>query len=134
MNINPTGSPGAPPVATPASPQPKSNEAITRAIAEAQAGKSQAAVRAKEPPAQSVKASAEASRQELEEATKRVQQFLEAKTSSLKFSIDEQSGVRIVRVIDNETKDVIRQIPSEEMVAIARALESLQGLLVRQKA
>ena len=34
----------------------------------------------------------------------------------------------------NDTKDVIRQIPSEEMVAIARALESLQGLLVKQKA
>ena len=133
MNIQPTGSPGAPPVA-PASPQPKNNEAITRAIAEAQAGKTQAVAQNKEPPAQSVKATAEASRQELEEATKRVQQFLEPKASSLKFSIDEQSGVRIVRVIDNATKDVIRQIPSEEMVAIARALESLQGLLVKQKA
>lgn len=134
MNIQPTGSPGAPVPVSPASPQPKNNEAITRAIAEAQAGKSQAVTQQKEPPAQSVKATAEASRQELEEATKRVQQFLEPKTSSLKFSIDETSGVRIVRVIDNETKDVIRQIPSEEMVAIARALESLQGLLVKQKA
>lgn len=134
MNINPAGSPGAPPVSIPTSPQPKSNEAITRAIAEAQAGRTQSAVQTKEPPAQAVKAGAEASRQALEEATKRVQQFLEPKTSSLKFSIDDQSGVRIVRVIDNETKDVIRQIPSEEMVAIARALESLQGLLVRQKA
>lgn len=133
MSIQPTATPGAPPPASLPSSQPR-NEAISRAIAEAQAGRAQSAEPVATPPAKSVKATHEASRQALEEATAKVQQFLEAKTSSLNFSIDEQSGIRVVKVIDNETKDVIRQIPSEEMLSIARALESLQGLLVRQKA
>ena len=32
------------------------------------------------------------------------------------------------------TNEVIRQIPSEEMLEIAKALDRLQGLLVKQKA
>lgn len=131
MSIQATGAAGAPPPASPVQPR---NEAISRAIAEAQAGRAQAAAQPAEQPAKTVKATQEASRQALEEATEKVRQFLEPRTSSLNFSIDEQSGVRVVKVIDNQTKDVIRQIPSEEMLAIARALESLQGLLVRQQA
>ena len=40
----------------------------------------------------------------------------------------------MVKVVDQSTKEVIRQIPSEEMLAIAKALDSLKGLLVRQTA
>ena len=40
----------------------------------------------------------------------------------------------IVKVMDNATKEVIRQIPSVEMLAIAKALDKIQGLLIKQKA
>lgn len=48
------------------------------------------------------------------------------------FSIDEDAGF-MVKVIDRTSRDVIRQIPSEEVIAIARALDKLQGLFVRDK-
>ena len=55
-------------------------------------------------------------------------------SSSLQFSIDDETGKTIVKVMDAETKEVIKQIPSEEMVAISKALDQLKGLLIQQKA
>ena len=55
-------------------------------------------------------------------------------SSSLEFSVDHDSGRTIVRVVDTETKDVIRQIPNEETLAISKSLDKLQGLLIQQKA
>jgi len=40
----------------------------------------------------------------------------------------------VVKVVDLETKEVIRQIPSPEVLEIAKAVDQLQGLLIRQKA
>jgi len=54
--------------------------------------------------------------------------------ADLRFSMDEDSGKLIVRVVDTATKEVIRQIPSEESLAISQSIEKLQGLLVKQKA
>jgi flagellar protein FlaG len=48
----------------------------------------------------------------------------------LHFSIDEASGKTIVKVIDRESDKVIRQIPTEEMLALARRLESDNSALI----
>jgi flagellar protein FlaG len=55
-------------------------------------------------------------------------------SQNLQFSVDHDSGQVIVKVIDGETNTVIRQIPSEEVLAISKALEKLQGLIIKQKA
>jgi len=52
----------------------------------------------------------------------------------LKFTVDDKTGTVVVRVVDTETDQLIRQIPSEEMLAIARNMEQMQGLLVRREA
>jgi flagellar protein FlaG len=52
----------------------------------------------------------------------------------IEFSVDDSSGKAVLRVIDSQTNAVLRQIPGEEVLAIARALERTQGLLVQQKA
>jgi flagellar protein FlaG len=77
---------------------------------------------------------AEPTREEFATAAKKVQSFVEQRTSELQFSIDEGSGVQVVRVLDRSTKEVIRQIPSQEVLEIAQALEKLQGILLKQKA
>ena len=51
--------------------------------------------------------------------------------SELQFSVDNATGKTIVRVVDGDTGEVIRQMPSKEMIEIAKALDRLQGLLVR---
>lgn len=74
------------------------------------------------------------SRDELEKAVKDVGEFVKTVNNSLQFSIDEDLGLTVVKVIDTGTDEVIRQIPSEEMMSIAKALGSIKGLLVQQKA
>jgi flagellar protein FlaG len=56
--------------------------------------------------------------------------------NGLEFQIDQSSGRTLVKILDKETNTVVRQIPSEEMLTIAHALDRMQGRggLVRQKA
>ncbi|MDR0577049.1 MAG: flagellar protein FlaG [Candidatus Accumulibacter sp.] len=72
--------------------------------------------------------------EELDEATEKIQEFVNTVASEIKFSIDEDSGRTVVKVIDRSTQEVIRQIPSQEVLDLAQALDKLQGLLIRQKA
>ena len=71
---------------------------------------------------------------QLKESTEKLNKFVQGYASELKFSVDEDSGIGLVKVIDTQSKEVIRQLPSEEVVAIAQSIEKLQGLLLRQKA
>jgi flagellar protein FlaG len=72
--------------------------------------------------------------EELQTAVEKIQEFIRKTASDIEFSIDDDSGRTVVKVIDRETKDIIRQIPSQEMLDLAQALDKLQGLLIRQKA
>lgn len=74
------------------------------------------------------------SAENLSSAVKAVNDFVSSVNSDLKFSVDNDTGKTIVKVVDKNTDEVIRQVPSEEMMAIAKALDSIKGLLVKQKA
>jgi len=71
---------------------------------------------------------------QLDEAVKVVNDFVGLVNNSLHFSVDDDTGKTVVKVIDIGTKELIRQIPSEEMLAIAKALDGIKGLLLHQKA
>lgn len=71
---------------------------------------------------------------EVQKAVNRAQEVLGRTTSALKFAVDGDTGTVVVKVVDTETDQVIRQIPSEEMLTIARNMERLQGLLVKREA
>lgn len=58
---------------------------------------------------------------------------LRAAASTVEFTVAQDTGKTIVRVIDQLTQEVIRQIPSEEMIDIAKAIDRMQGLLVRAR-
>ena len=61
-------------------------------------------------------------------------QHLATQASSLEFSVNKDDGHTIVRVVDRETQKLIRQIPSEEAIAISRSLDRMQGFLLKMKA
>jgi flagellar protein FlaG len=48
--------------------------------------------------------------------------------------MDKDIGRTIVKVVDKVTAEIIRQIPSEEMLALARSTGRLKGVLVNDKA
>lgn len=70
----------------------------------------------------------------LKQALKDIENAVQAKANNLQFSIDDSTGKTVVRVIDSSTGDTIRQFPSEEALAIARDIERMQGLLVKDSA
>jgi flagellar protein FlaG len=65
--------------------------------------------------------------EELTGAVEQLNGYLEGTHRGLRFSIDDDSGRTIVRVVDVETDEVIRQIPSEEMLAVIRHFSELTG-------
>ena len=70
----------------------------------------------------------------VEDAVKRISDFVAPTQSEISFSIDEVSGVQVVKIMDSQSNEVIRQFPSKEAIEIARALDKLQGLLIKDKA
>lgn len=71
---------------------------------------------------------------QLSEAVERLNKMVQNMSPDLEFSVDEDSERTIVKVVDQKTKEIIRQIPSKETIEIAQALGRIQGLLIRQKA
>ena len=72
---------------------------------------------------------AEVAPEQLEEAVASVNEFVQSFSRSLQFNIDDNSGDTVVRVVDQETNDVVRQIPSEEILAISQRIQDLNEQL-----
>lgn len=70
--------------------------------------------------------------EQVQKAMKEVQQAVEATSpNSLQFAIDHDSGKTVVKITDVKTGELIRQIPSEEMLELARSLDKMQGKLLQ---
>jgi flagellar protein FlaG len=77
---------------------------------------------------------AKPSPQEVQQATDAINKALERSDQSVRFSIDHDTGTTMVTVVDSSTNEVIRQMPSEEVISIARSIDRLQGILLKNKA
>lgn len=79
------------------------------------------------------------------------QALQQSSNKNLEFSIDAESNKTVVKLVDNQTGDIIRQYPSEATLAISKAITQMQeqlqqatlaktqppsspGLLVKQRA
>jgi len=71
---------------------------------------------------------------QVDEAVEAIQRSITSNATNLRFSVDKGSGRTVVRIMDTETKQLIRQIPNEEVMQIARALDRMQGMLLNGKA
>lgn len=61
----------------------------------------------------------------LETAAKRVADYLQKSSSDLEFGVDKDTGQYYFKVINPETHETIRQVPTEEMLAMAKRLREL---------
>jgi flagellar protein FlaG len=85
-------------------------------------------------PLQSVKAVSHAEEEEkLKDAADKANEFVSSFNQELQFSVDKDTDKMIVKVVDKQTGDVIRQIPSKEMLEIVKALDTIHGLIIRKK-
>ncbi|MCP4431754.1 MAG: flagellar protein FlaG [Gammaproteobacteria bacterium] len=78
---------------------------------------------------QETRQSREDATQRLEESVSQLNELVQSVQRDLQFSIDEFSGDTVIKVLDTKTAEVIRQIPSEEVLALTQNLESLKGVL-----
>ena len=82
----------------------------------------------------------ELSQEALEKVVSQLNAYIQNTQRDVDFSVDDATGRVVVRVVDSVSEEVIRQIPSEEMLAISRHLvESLEteqpkGFLIELKA
>ena len=63
----------------------------------------------------------------VEQAVSQVNEFVQNLNRDLQFTVDEDSGRTVIKVLDTETKQVIRQIPPEELLRIANYLFDAKG-------
>lgn len=70
--------------------------------------------------------SSERQDRDIELAVQEVQSFLQVQNRNLDFSFDENSNRSVVTVKDSSSGDVIRQIPSDEVLRLAERIQDLQ--------
>jgi flagellar protein FlaG len=51
----------------------------------------------------------------------------------LRFNKDEDTGVQVIQVVDADSGKLVRQIPPEELLNIAKALREIKGLMVSKE-
>ncbi len=73
--------------------------------------------------------------EQLKSVVENINKALKQSNKSLEFSVDTETKKQLVKLVDTETGDVIRQFPSEDALAISRAIDQFQkGLLLTQEA
>lgn len=72
---------------------------------------------------------------EVKEAVQGLNDFAQSVNRQLQFSVDEESGKTIVKVVDAETGETIRDIPPEEILRMQKQLrETTEQLFQKEEA
>ena len=70
----------------------------------------------------------------LDKAVKDLNKGVQNLQRSLQFSVDESSGRTVIKVVDKDTKEVIRQIPEQQVLELAARLDKNAGMFVQDEA
>jgi flagellar protein FlaG len=76
----------------------------------------------------------ELTREQLEIMAQKLHEFVGSLNRGLEFSVDEDSGRDVIKVIDKNSGDVVRQYPSEEVLELVASLSDAAGNFVNIEA
>lgn len=72
---------------------------------------------------------------QLKSAVDSINRAMRQSNSNVEFSIDKDTNQTVIKVVESQTGKLIRQFPSEEILAVSRMIADAQrGALVKQKA
>lgn len=72
---------------------------------------------------------------QLKNAVDNINRAMKQNNSNVEFSIDKDTKQTVIKVVESQTGQLIRQFPSEEILAVSRMIDEAQrGILVKQKA
>ncbi len=72
--------------------------------------------------------------QSLQQLADALNQHVGTAGQQLQFSVDHTTGKTVMRITDAESGALLRQIPGDEALSMARIMDKMQGMLIRQKA
>jgi flagellar protein FlaG len=84
--------------------------------------------------AEEVSPKSELNKEQLEIMAQKLQEFVGSLNKGLEFSVDEDSGRDVIKVIDKSSGDTVRQYPSEEVLDLVASLSDAAGTFVNIKA
>lgn len=91
-------------------------------------------------PVKQVSASAEvqntnqnSTREDLEKAVKESNKLIFRENSHFEFKIHERTGRMLVKLVDTETDEVIKEIPPEKILDLVASIWDLVGILVDER-
>ena len=70
----------------------------------------------------------------LEQAVAKVSEDIKAHDTNLKFEIDDSTDRVVVKVIEKDSGEVIRQFPPKEVLELAKFFNTSKGLLLKEQA
>ena len=74
------------------------------------------------------------SAQELQAAVEKMNKLMDSSNRALRFSVDDTTDEMVVKVVDIDTDEVVRQIPTEEQLKFSEFLEGMVGLIFDERA
>jgi len=72
---------------------------------------------------------AKLTREDVEEMVEALEDFANTVQTRLNFSIDDDTEDVVVKIMDKETDEVIKQFPAEEILKLREKMQDLSGLL-----
>ncbi len=78
--------------------------------------------------------SQEEHKQKISNAVEDINNFFQMAQHSLGFTVDEVSGKMVMQIRDTKTNELIRQIPGEDVLKLAKRLDDLTGILFKAQA
>lgn len=72
--------------------------------------------------------------QQIASAVKNITSFFQADHRSVGFNLDTDSGKMVMQIRDIKSNELIRQIPSEDVLKLAKRLDDLTGILFKEQA
>ncbi len=70
----------------------------------------------------------------LDDVVKNLNDHIQQYRRELQFQIDDESGRTVVKVMNVENGEVIRQMPSEQVLAMSHQLSEITGTMFQEKA
>jgi flagellar protein FlaG len=73
-------------------------------------------------------------KEQVEQAAVRVKDALRGTTSRLEIEIDPDLHQAVIKILNGESGEIIRQIPSQELLDLAKHFDEPKGILVSKRA
>lgn len=70
---------------------------------------------------------------QLEKVAEQLQKFVSQMNKGLEFLVDKESGLDVIKVIDRNSGDLVKQFPSEEFVELAAKLSEATGNFINSE-